>query len=224
VTQLSMACPVRCSDEPIGELSDVVIDPITRRVTHLVIQPHHKHRLARLVPIGLVVPADDGHPGELELACTSDELRRLEPVQEFAYLRLDEHPVEDPDWDVGIETVLALPHYDGSGLLDALTVADPYVAVNYDRVPKGEVEIRRASIVTSADGHELGHVDGFLIDAEDNVTHLVLRRGHLWGRREITIPIGAVARVETDGVTIALSREQIAALPAVPVRRWPGER
>jgi hypothetical protein len=26
------------------------------------------------------------------------EVSRLEPVQEFAYLRLDEFPVEDPHW------------------------------------------------------------------------------------------------------------------------------
>ena len=35
--------------------------------------------------------------------------------------------------------------------------------VNYDRVPKHEVEIRRSSAVISTDGHHLGHVEGFLI-------------------------------------------------------------
>ena len=63
--------------------------------------------------------------------------------------------------------------------------------LSYDRIPKGGAEIRRASAVMSADGHELGEVDGLLVDAEDNITHLVLRHGHLWRRREVTIPIGA---------------------------------
>ena len=53
--------------------------------------------------------------------------------------------------------------------------------MTYDRVPKGEVEIRRSSAVTSADGHDLGQVDGFLVDGEAHITHFILERGHLWG-------------------------------------------
>jgi hypothetical protein len=75
----------------------------------------------------------------------------------------------------------------------------------YDRVPKGEVEIRGASGVYSAEGHHLGHVDGFLVDRDEHITHLVLEREHLSGRRDVTIPIGAVAKVETDDVTLSLT-------------------
>jgi hypothetical protein len=92
--------------------------------------------------------------------------------------------------------------------------------MTYDRIPKGEVEIRRASDVTSADGDHLGHVDGFLVDGDDQITHVVLERGHLWGRREVSIPIGAVSRVHTDAVTVRLTKDEVAALPAIPVDRW----
>ena len=88
-------------------------------------------------------------------------------------------------------------------------------------MPKGEVEIRRTSEVMSADGHHLGHVDGFVVDGGDQITHLVLERGHLLERREITIPIGAVARVETDTVTLSQTLEDVRAQPAVPVGRRP---
>ena len=36
----------------------------------------------------------------------------------------------------------------------------------------------------------IGDVDGFVIDAGEHITHVVLERGHLWGRKEVTIPIG----------------------------------
>jgi hypothetical protein len=91
----------------------------------------------------------------------------------------------------------------------------------YDRVPKHEVELRRASSVRSADGYELGEVDGFVVDGDDGITHLVLEHGHLWGRREVTIPIGAVSRVETDAVTLGLTRDEVGALPEVPGQRSP---
>ena len=97
--------------------------------------------------------------------------------------------------------------------LEAGTTLDSPVSMSYDRVPKGEVELRRASAVISADGHSLGEVDGFVVDADENITHFVLERGHLWGRKEITIPIGAVARIENDVVHVALSKDEVGALP-----------
>ena len=49
--RLDLGSPVRCTDEAFGELADVVIDPGTRRVTHLVVQPHQRDEQARLVPV-----------------------------------------------------------------------------------------------------------------------------------------------------------------------------
>ena len=100
----------------------------------------------------------------------------------------------------------------------------PHFGMTYDRIPKGEIEIRRNSSVSSQDGHDLGPVDGFMVADDGQITHLVLRRGHLWGEREITVPIAAVARVRTDAVTLALTKDAVGELPSIPVRRWPGRR
>lgn len=218
--RLELGRPVHCSDGPFGELSDVVIDPTRRRVTHLVVEPHHRHGLARFVPVELANAADASNA--IALRCTAEELRRMPSVEEFAYLRLGEFPLDDPGWDVGIKHVLAQPYYDYPGGFDASAMDfDPHVAITYDRIPKGEVEIRRASEVFSADGHRLGRVDGLLVDRDDGITHVVLERGHLFGRREVTVPIGAVARVATDSVTLDLTKDEVGRLPAVPVHRWP---
>jgi hypothetical protein len=214
--RLELGTPVRCTDDTFGELADVVIDPISKRLTHLVVRPRHQEGEApRLVPVELAEGGEEG--SEISLRCTVDEVNRLEPVQEFAYLRLGEFPVEDPDWDLGVQDVLALPYYEGDPL--GLPSYNTNVGMTYDRVPKGEVEIRRSSAVTSADGHGLGEVDGFLVDGEGQITHFILERGHLWGRREVTIPIGAVATVETDAVTLSLSKDEVGALPSVRVHR-----
>ncbi len=217
--KLEFKSPVRCTDGPFGELADVVIDPTRRRVPHLVVAPHHHHALAVLVPIDLAAAEDGGRPAIL-LHCTLEDAGRLPPVQEFAYLRLSESPANDPDWDVGIDNVLALPYYGYAGLGEAPIDYDPHVSMTYDRIPKSEVEIRRASEVTSADGHLLGHVDGFLVDGDDQITHLILERGHLWGRREVTIPIGSVTRVAMDAVVAGLTKDEVGALPAVATQRW----
>jgi sporulation protein YlmC with PRC-barrel domain len=215
--RLNLGKSVRCTDEVFGELADVVIDPIAKQVTHLVVKPEHGDDVARLVPIELVENGKDDSD-ELRLRCSTEDVRRLEHVQEFAFLRLGQAPAGDPDWDVGIEDVLALPYYEGTEVIGY--GGDVGAAgVTYDRVPKGEVEIRRSSTVATADEHLIGKVDGFVVDA-GHITHFVLERGHLWGKREVTIPIGAVSKVESDAISLSLSKADVDDLPALHVHRW----
>jgi len=113
--RLELGKRIRATDEVFGELADVVIDPIANRVTHLVAKPSGGGS-ARLVPIELVEAGGDDED-EIRLRCTTEEIVALDDVEEVAYLRLGETPTSDPDWDVGIENVLALPYYEGSELM-----------------------------------------------------------------------------------------------------------
>jgi len=214
--RLELGSRVDCTDESFGTLVDVVIDPTSRRVTHLVVERDRGPWLARLLPVELAEPGEDAS-GAVAVRATVDQVRSLPPAHEVGYVRLDGFPVDDPDWDIGVEEVLALPYYPS---YDMQPAPIEFTAM-YDRVPKGEVEIRRASAVESADGHHLGVVDGFLVDDGELVTHVVLEQGRPWERREVPIPIGAVARVRTDAVTLTLTKDEVQALPPVAVRRWP---
>jgi sporulation protein YlmC with PRC-barrel domain len=217
--RLELGKPVRCTDHELGELADLVIDPVKKRVTHLVVKSHHGIGEAHLVPIELAEAAAVGT--DIRLTCSLNDARRLPNAEEFAYLRLGEVPEGDSDWDVGVTTPLALPYYESGGFDGYAGGLGQDIGMVYDRVPKGEVEVRRSSNVITSDGHYVGDVDGFLVDDADQITHFVLERGHLWGRREVTVPIGAVARVESDTVTLSLSTDEIGALPAHRVHRWP---
>jgi sporulation protein YlmC with PRC-barrel domain len=213
--RLELGSPVRLADGTEGALSDVVVDPVAGRVTHLVVLLGEREDTARLVPVAMA--SGDAVIG---LTCARPEFDALEHVREVAFLRLDEAPQDDPDWQVGIERPLGLPYYpaadgfDGVGTMPLETQG----SIAYDRIPKDTVEIRRASRVTSCDGHDLGHVDGFVVEG-DHITHVVLERGHLWSRREVTIPVTAVAEVRTDAVVLSLTRDAVGDLPSVRVRR-----
>ncbi|MFL5950578.1 MAG: hypothetical protein ACJ74M_03145 [Gaiellaceae bacterium] len=214
--RLELEQRVRCSDGDFGELMDVVVDPVAKELTHLVVRPDGGDGVARLVPTDLVENSVDGK--EIRLRCSSDDVRALDYVQEFAFLRFGDVPTSDANWDVGVQDVLAYPYYESPEVMGYGASFDAG-GVTYDRVPKGEVEIRRSSIVTAADDDVLGKVDGFVVDGA-HITHFVLERGHLWGKREITIPIGAVAKVETDSVALKLSKDEVGDLPSVRVHRW----
>ena len=215
--QLKLGTSVRCRDDAVGELADVVIDPVGKRVTHLVVLTDDGDENARLVPVEL---AHTYERAQISLECGADELTRFESVREFAYLPLGEQPDEDPKWDVGVEDVLAMPTSGADQVGDYVGELSPNVAMTYDRVPKGEVELRRSSGIETADGHHVGHIDGIVVD-DDVITSLTLERGHLWWRKDVSIPIESVSRVSTDTVTLSLTRDQIAALPSVSAHRRP---
>ena len=138
--RLDLGTEVRCSDGDLGELADIVIDPTTRRVTHLVVEPKHEYFTPRLVPVDLVGSAD---ATPIVLTCSIEEAGKLEHAEEIAYLRLGEFPVDDPRYDVQVTEMLALPYYEGLDMPTAgVTRYGQGVDVRYQRVPKGEIEIR----------------------------------------------------------------------------------
>jgi sporulation protein YlmC with PRC-barrel domain len=203
---------VDCADVRFGELADVVIDPGTRRVTHLVVQPHQRHDLARLVAIGRA-QKDAGSGDRISLDYTVGQLNEVEPLHDFAYVRLGERPPTSNS-DVGIQEFSQLP-LSGSLGVNALGAGmeplefDDHGTVSYDRIPKGTVEVRRASQVTSSDGRHVGHVVGFVIDERQQIAELIVEHGHLWGKREIAIPIGSIDRIESDEVVLAVSHGDV---------------
>jgi hypothetical protein len=52
------------------------------------------------------------------------------------------------------------------------------------------------------------------------ITHLVMRAGHLWGQKDVTIPIVQIKGITDGTVYVRLNKQQIEQLPALKVRRW----
>ncbi len=75
-------------------------------------------------------------------------------------------------------------------------------------MPTGEIELRHASSVYSADGHPLGSVDGVVVDDGDRLTHLLLERGHLWWKRKVALPTEAISKFESDMLTLSLTKRE----------------
>jgi hypothetical protein len=188
---------VTCSDGPGGELSRIVIDPIRRSVTHLIVEPHHRHALARLVPVDLA----ESRKHHLQLRCTRAQLHDLQYAQETEFLPVDPWMAAYPGDDV-----LVWPYY-----------APAETVVMHERLPLGEVEIRRGEHIHASDG-VIGRVHGLVADpADQHLTHVLVEEGHLWAAKDVAIPVGALDRVDAEGVHVALTKHAIAELPAIDV-------
>src|SRR6266516_477473 len=68
----------RCTDGACGQLSRIIVNPVTREVTHLAVDPKHRPGAGRLVPVDLV----DATAGQFQLRCTLAEFQTLRPAQE----------------------------------------------------------------------------------------------------------------------------------------------
>ena len=208
--QLRLEGHVETSDGAGGTLADVVIDPVKKTVTHVVVRAGDPDPTARLVPLGLVTTDASG---KTTLGCTAAEFEQLEAIQGYAYLPVDERPAPDADWDVGVEDVVMMPSYQGADLGVYTAEIDPNVGVTYDRVPKGEVEIRRSSAVESSDGHELGSVHSFVVEG-GAITQIVFEHGHLWRHRRTTVQVGSVASLQTNAIGLSLTKDEFGKLPS----------
>jgi hypothetical protein len=77
----------------------------------------------------------------------------------------------------------------------------------------GGVAVRRGQRVRAA-GRDIGRAQGVVIDrASHQVTHILLREGLRRGRRDLAIPISAVAGIEDDAVRLRITRQEVRNLP-----------
>jgi len=213
-TPFMIGAGVSCADGACGAVIRVVINPVNRELTHLVVEPAGRSGLGRLVPLDLV----DATGGEIRLRCTMAEFERLDAAEETQFV-----PGTRGYEAYGPDQVLAQPWLSlgGNRGVEGEEISGVSETVTYDAVPLGEVEVRRGDRVHATDG-EIGHVEGLVIDPRNHhVTHVLLQEGHLWGRKEVAIPIGAVTDAE-DGIRLNLAKDDVRDLPPVDIDHWAG--
>ncbi|MBV9381573.1 MAG: hypothetical protein JOY82_06665 [Streptosporangiaceae bacterium] len=183
-----------------GEVISLAVDPAAWQVTHLVVEPEHRQGLARLVPAHLVEQAD-GETDEIRLGCTEAEFEALDPAEETL---------------AEFEPAVLLPSSGswaapgGFPVEDGMTSWPGEPVEPVDLVPTalpGEEEERRGDQVYATDGG-VGHLQALRIDQETGkVTGVCLKR-HLWGRKEVTVPIDKVSGFR-GGIHLSIPKDEV---------------
>jgi len=198
-----------CTDGACGQVSRIIVNPVAREVTHLAVDPKHRQGPGRLVPVDLV----DATTGQIRLRCTLAEFRTLQPAQETESV---------PDLDP-----TGHQHSASNQVKWVLLAIGPWSArrdpsrpeaaqqATVDSVPSGTVDIHRELTVCATDG-EIGQVQGLVVEPGGHqVTHVLLQKGHLPGRKEVSIPISAVTKIGTFFIHLSLTKHQVKDLPPV---------
>ncbi len=191
-----------CGDGYRGEVLGVVIDPASRTVTHVAAEPKGRTGLARLVPLDLV----DVAPDELRLHCTEAEFKNLNAAEETLAEFVSGY---------GAPVQLLPPGWRGadSPAVEGGTIPRIPEKETIDIIPPGEVEERRGDQVHAADG-DTGHLHAVRVDPDSGrLTHLLVREGHVWTRKDVAVPVDAVATFD-DGIRLSITSRQARELPA----------
>jgi len=204
--EIPVGVEVICGTQVCGRSRYLVINPVNDQVTHLVVAKKAFPHTEYLVPVDWIL---ESTATSTRLRCSPTELAGMDRFMQTDYINPDE-----------VET--SVPYEESSVLLW------PYGAYRSEQmphkhahIPAGEVVIRRNSRVKATDG-SIGKVDELLVNpVNDCISHLIMREGHLWGTKDVTIPVSEIEKIDDDVVYLKLDKQAIAALPATPIhRKW----
>jgi sporulation protein YlmC with PRC-barrel domain len=192
---------VRCIDEICGTVSCIILNPITDQITHIVVKGNSFPYIQRLVPVDRI---SETSSDMIQLSCNLYEYILLPEFIKSQFLIPDVNGE-----DVEIPEKLALPYAMVLGTITRET----------ERIPMDELAIHRRSKVEAVDGR-VGQVDEFLVEPDSNsITHLVLKEGHLWGKRDVSIPFSLIDHIEEDIVYLKITKKAVEDLPVLPIHR-----
>ena len=210
-TPFTIGADAICTDGVCGKVIRLVVDPVARAVTHLVVEPRHRPGLGRLVPLDLV-DVDAATPKEVQLCCARAGFDQLGVAEDTDFAP---RTSQDPYPGYSAEQIYTWPYYSPiAGEGTPQTQESGLTGTGSLRLD--EVGVRRNERVFATDG-EIGRVEGLVIDPRNHhVSHVLLQEGHLFGRRDVAVPIGAVivTRVE-DAVQLNITKQQAENLPSV---------
>jgi sporulation protein YlmC with PRC-barrel domain len=210
--EIPLNVDVHCSDGECGRSTAIILNPVTEEVTHFVVKASGLLGDEYLVPLDAIF---ESVSNSIRLRWSRDDFAQAEPFIKSVFIGKDESAFLAESMSA---TTFMWPY--------AMAGGDPYqpamLAALYEQVeqiPPGELAVHRGTEVEAVDGY-VGKVDEFLIDPlTGQITHLVLRKGHLWGERDITIPVAQIDRVATEAVYLKLDKNAVNDLPGITVHR-----
>jgi len=181
----------------------VVIDPDSQRITHLVVDVQQHFGFPVLVTRDRLISATRE---EARLNCTRDELRTMDPFQEVMFTAPDRQ-------HEGLGYLPSQYLYPAQGGLIGPLAAPPTLPpVIEDRVPAGDILIGPDAAVEATDG-TIGRVEDIETDGQTGqLTHVVVRTGHLWAAHSVKLPVAMIDRVEEGAIHLNVSRDEFDAL------------
>jgi len=213
--QIPLNAQVECTDGVCGRSEYVLINPVDDHVANLVVKEDSSPNTEYIVPVEYVT---ETIADMIRLSCSKAELEKMAPFINTKFIQ-EKIPERYSRYGGGMY---------GFGSLYYMPYTTPDITVyeteKIQQIPPGELTVQRGTTVEATDGY-VGKVDEFVVHpVTGHITHLVMREGHLWGKKDVIIPISALKPMGDtyeDTVFLNLNKHQIESLPTFPLhRRW----
>jgi len=199
--------------DELGVLKELVIEPRSRVVTHLVVQSGLLFSADQLVPADLVVAS--GNDGiRLSVSADAAAEQHATDYEQSNFVALEDDALAELG---GTGTsVWARPSQVGTADAPYPSLippgigpiaADPEVVV-----PLDEIVLEEGSPVRASDGTKIGTIDECMMDADEKITHILIREGTVFSVPKL-IPIDWIARIDDNEVVLAVSVQTVDRLP-----------
>jgi sporulation protein YlmC with PRC-barrel domain len=208
--EIPLNAHVLCTDGEYGRSEYVLINPVIDQITNLVVKEDSFPNKETIVPVDLVAESsDDG----IQLRCSKADLEKMDPFIKTTFI---EEKVPENFSRYGGGLYMMGSTYYMPFVTQDITMYEP---VEKKQIPPGELAVRRGTRVEATDG-KVGTVDEFVVNPKNgHITDLVLREGHLWGKKDVIIPVSEIGETREDAVFLKLNKKQIEALPTFPLNR-----
>jgi sporulation protein YlmC with PRC-barrel domain len=208
--EIPLQAQVDCTDGVCGRSVCVLIDPLIEQVTHLVVKEDLTPNTEYIVPVDVISAtiADT-----IQLRCSKAELEKMKPFvkTEFIEEKLPIGNMGMAGGAYGMGSFYYMPY-----VTPEITAKVP---VEHLQIPIGELAVRRGTRVEAKDGY-VGKVDEFVVNLKNgHITYLVMREGHLWGAKNVIIPLSAMDDTGDNTLFLNIDKHQIESLPTFPIHR-----
>lgn len=188
---------VQCTDGAGGHVTALVLNPVTKVATHLVIDPKgHGHDMY-LLPLAWVTESTGK---KIALQCSRAELDQLPPFLKEERVVAEGLDAMDAQALMGSEFQSGVSYQDFS-----FAGGGSAAVIEVEAIPESEVAVRHGIPVEATDG-KAGEVDGFVLDPQSGqITALVLREGHLF-KKDVEITLEQIDRIGETAIHLNIAK------------------
>ena len=195
---------VYCQDKLCGHAQGVILNPANDVVTHVVVKESKNSHAEKLVPIEMI---DASLADNIHLKLNTTMLQNMPPLYDVEYVQT------------------TVPHFmevsDMTFMEPVVVPERKFIRERIYHIPSNELSVNRGTRIYSADGFAIGTVDEFLVDRDGGqVTHLILREGHIFGQKDVFIPVTEIKEIKESDIRLKLDKKDIEQLPAIPARHF----
>jgi uncharacterized protein YrrD len=198
--------------EHVGDIDRVVLDPESKRVTHLVVQKGFLFRDEKLISLSLVANATEDR---VTLRPFGSDPEDLPDFEEAHYVPVERGPESPPGSAHWARPLLWYPPVGSAWPTGGVFRDDEqaYALKTRQNIPEGTVALEEGAQVISSDGQHVGDIERVFTDPlADRATHLLIAEGLLLKEKKL-IPAAWLSHVLEYQVHLLVDAGFVGRLP-----------